>query len=723
LGRRIPIANAPESRAGTTASSALALFAIGLVSLLAQVVLLRELLVAAFGSELVYLAAFAVLLSGTAAGAALSRRMGGSPARVARLLLLASIALPLLATFARLQRGILGGTTGTLLSPLTQLSGLAITLLPFGLLAGMLFVGAARVHIDRGGTPGGAYAWESAGGIAGGAAATVLLAAGISNAGAAFLTLFLGAGAVALLPGSRILRGAGAAVALTVVVAVPFLGTWDRALTARQHPDLVATADTPYGRLTVQAGHGQVVIFENDGLVSESEGTSAEEFVHPAALQVASPRKVLLVGGALEGLAAEVLKHHPEKVDALEVDGRALEVALPHLPPSWREAMESPHVGLRVQDPRLALGSGGPWDLVLVGMPEPDSGLTNRYYSREFFEACSARMAPGAVLALRLRAAENLWTPLLVRRTASVSAALGEAFSHQLILPGSTVVLLASQSPLETDPQKLAARLAERSISARLVRPAYLRYLLTNDRLAEIRRTLAGAPYPPNADARPVCYPLALSLWASRLAPSLGHWAPQAVSPRRSLLAGSLIGVALALAGLLLPRRGRARAMLLVTGAGAGGMMLEGALLLAYQVRQGVLFQDLGLLVTAFMAGLALGSWAASRAGVRGAATASLLLLGGCSLVAALLWYGSWWPGRLLTVLLMTGAGIATGALFASAARWPDSGPLGSLYAADLSGGVLGALAAGLVLIPFAGLPDTALLVGLLAVALLPLSR
>jgi len=49
------------------------LFLVGFLSLLAQVVLLRELNVAFYGIELAYLVALAAWLAGTAAGAALPR--------------------------------------------------------------------------------------------------------------------------------------------------------------------------------------------------------------------------------------------------------------------------------------------------------------------------------------------------------------------------------------------------------------------------------------------------------------------------------------------------------------------------------------------------------------------------------------------------------------------------------------------------------------------------
>jgi spermidine synthase len=40
-------------------------------------------------------------------------------------------------------------------------------------------------------------------------------------------------------------------------------------------------------------------------------------------------------------------------------------------------------------------------------MPEPASGQSNRFYTKEFFEQCAGKLNSGGVTALRLRSAEN----------------------------------------------------------------------------------------------------------------------------------------------------------------------------------------------------------------------------------------------------------------------------------------------------------------------------
>ncbi len=726
------------------------LLAIGAVSLLAQVVLLRELVVAFYGSELIYLLGIGVWLLGTAAGAAAGRR-GWSPPPdwVRRLLVALAVAIPLAVVAARAGRLLLGAVPGAYPPFGRQLLGLGLVLLPVSALLGLLFQWAAKVAAAGGGGAGGAsdrrrgrslpaaYGIESAGALAGGALATLLPAWGVTSWQAALLAGLLAAAAA--LPGSVGRRDRTRAAALAVLLAGTVLlaagDGVDRALTAWSVPDLVAVRDTPYGRLAVSQRAGQVVIYENGALAAESQGTRAEEFAHLAAVQHPRPRRMLLLGGTLEGLPAELLRHGPRLLTVVELDPAHLEAALDHLPPDSRRALAAGAVELVTADPRRFLARDGrSWDLLLVAMPPPDSGRTNRYYTREFFRLAARRLAPGGVLALRLRAGPNYWTPLVARRTATVVAALREAFADAVVLPGTDLVVAASDAPLPRTAAEPSRRLRERGVTARLVSPAYLDYLYANDRFREIPGRLAGLDVAPNSDRAPVCYRQALLIWLSRFFPGAarlelpvlpGATAGPAAWPR--LLAALLARPAgwgtvalLLLAALAARRRPAPRATFLAGLAGLWGMVLEGALLLHYQTVSGVLYQDLGVLLTAFMAGLSAGALAADRllrhGGEVRSRRAGALLGAGLALgtvgVAALVGGGRSAAGLAAVAAAQLACGFLVAAVFGQAAlrtRLRQGRLVSPLYAADLLGGAGGSLLASLLLVPLAGLGGTAL--------------
>jgi spermidine synthase len=706
------------------------LLAVGLVSILGQVVLLRELNVAFFGSELIYILALGVWLFWTAVGAAAGRRGRLPTARGVRGLLVAlACLLPLAVVFVRGLRLLFGGVPGAYLPFSRQLLAMALALLPASVLLGLLFQWAAKRFVGTGRTLAGAYAIESAGGLVGGILATLLLKWGVQNLEAALLCA--GLAAAAAVPPWRGERRLLPAVAAILAAGLPLLavvgGTeLDRELTSWNHPLLVETRDSPYGRVTVTSAKGQVSVFENDALAFESEGTAAEEFAHLAALQHPAPRSVLVLGGGVEGLVAELAQHGPERVDYVELDRVLLDLLSAHLPDRIRDSLESPTVHVSIADPRRFLDGAGRYDLILVGMPEPASGRANRFYTREFFARCAEHLEPDGVLALRLRGAENLWTPQLTLRTASIHRALQAAFRDVLVLPGVTNIVLASPARLSRDPQLLGDRLGDREVTARLVIPAYVDYLYTNDRFFEIERRLGEVDAPVNTDARPVCYPYTLLIWLSRYFPGLARVQLPVLDAGRVVQTAAFWLALGGIAGIMLLSRLRpsVRCALLAAAAGFSGMVLETALILHYQTRHGVLFQDLGLLLTLFMAGLALGAaatdrWAARRRPGRIFGAALVLALAALNLFAAGLIRSGAPRGLAGTALLLLACGFLVAAVFAYAGlhrRVDQRAVVSPLYAADLIGGCLGSLAACLVLVPLAGMPGTALLTALLGV-------
>lgn len=709
------------------------LLTIGVASMLGQVVLLRELNVAFYGSELIYILALGFWMLWTAVGASLGRRSHVASGGQVRLLLVAFAAvLPAVAVLIRELRRLSGGVPGAYLPFPHQLLGMAGSLLPVGLLLGLQFQWAAKRYVRVGGprrTLAIAYAIESAGGLVGGAAATLLLMAGVSNLAAALLCALLSL-AAALFPWRRErprwLPAAAAVAAAGILPGLWFSGAIDRHLTARNHPGLVATADSPYGRVTLTETAGQIVIFDNDVLAFESEGTAAEEFVHLAALQHPAPRTALVLGGVVEGMIGELRLHGVERIDAVELNPVVLDLAMNRLPGPVRSSLSAAGVRIHVADPRRFVATDvDTYDLILIGMPEPSSGQTNRFYTREFFRLCAARMGRNGVLALRLRGAENLWSPLLLRRTASIVGALGSAFADVEVLPGTIHILLASNRELSDAPGILGNRLVERGIEGRVVIPQYIDYLYTNDRFGEMRELMSRRTAPVNSDLRPICYQYTMLLWLSRFFPSLTLRQAPELEPAR--LARSPWGW-LTLAGLgglvLIARRSMVgRRALLVGCAGLVGMVLETALLLNYQTVRGVLYQDLGVLLTLFMAGLALGSIAVDRlerpeapgyeAWGRWIGPAIVASLGLLSLLTGWLLSTGGVRGLASTGPLLLACGALVAAAFAHGCLHGRPDPrrvLSPLYSADLIGGCLGSVAASLLLVPVLGLAGSAVL-------------
>ena len=140
------------------------LIAVGFFSILGQVVILRELNVAFFGIELIYILSFAFWMIGTAIGAAVGRQSYiPEEKKIHKLFLVSAILLIVDIIFIRDIRNLFGGVRGGYLPFTIQVSALSIALLPIGLLAGLLFQFSAKRFVDKNETLAKAYAIESAG--------------------------------------------------------------------------------------------------------------------------------------------------------------------------------------------------------------------------------------------------------------------------------------------------------------------------------------------------------------------------------------------------------------------------------------------------------------------------------------------------------------------------------------------------------------------------------
>ncbi|MGZ6237573.1 MAG: spermine/spermidine synthase domain-containing protein, partial [Syntrophales bacterium] len=312
------------------------LFSIGLISILGQVVLLRELNVSFYGVELIYLLALGVWLFWTAIGAVLGRHTDfPSGKALALLFIIFGILLPLDIVFIRASRLLFGGIPGAYLTFPQQVTIAVISLMPAGILSGILFQFTAKLYVARGKTVAIAYAIESLGGLVGGLSATLFLKWGIQNFA---IALACGLASVItplvfLKPKRKSpLQWTTAALACILLLLLWNASPLDHLMVTWNHPNLLTSKDSPYGRITVAQSYGQISVFENDALAFDTEGTEAEYFSHLAALQHANPEQVLILGGGIEGIVGEVQKYKPKRIDYVELNPVVLDLVTRHLP-------------------------------------------------------------------------------------------------------------------------------------------------------------------------------------------------------------------------------------------------------------------------------------------------------------------------------------------------------------------------------------------------------
>jgi spermidine synthase len=695
------------------------LIAVGFFSILGQVVILRELNVAFYGIELIYILSFAFWLIGTAIGATIGHRAYiPDEVKIHKVILGSAFLLIVDIVFIRGIRHLFGGVQGGYLPFLIQIIGLIIALLPIGLIAGLLFQWTAKRFVGFNKTLAKAYAIESAGGVLGGLSSTLFLNLGVNNfstaiiCGLCFVIIVI---YYSIKSVNRFMNYVAITMALGFLILVGLSHSIDLLMTSWNHPYLIESIDTPYNRVTITSPENQICVFEDDALSYETQSIEDEEFIQLSSLQTTNLNSVLILGGGFTGIIPELLKLPVKKIDYVEINKNLIEVLQKKIPSELSNFLRDEKVNIIYNDPRKFLQQKHSYNFILIGMPEPMSARTNRFYTQEFFKQCVNSLTEKGILSFKIQSSENIWIRQLIERNAGIYNALKSVFSNVVVLPGPTNIFIASKSELVTDVKFLIDRFNERKPQTKLVSARYINYIFTNDRFFEIKKLLKSSSQVINSDVRPVCYGYTISIWLSKFFPGLAF--SEMLSPDIFKLPNSLpIYLILLSIMILLSRKFVGfRRFILVFLAGFIGMIMEIILILLYQSKNGVLFRDIGLLLMAFMAGLTLGSYGVNKIFImlknrmRYQFWLGCLLLIGFSLLNFIIYYfvkAELMDSLLIIFIAILFDGIFVSGIFAFTSLYKIENQqivIKQLYTADLIGGSLGSLIASLLLIPVYG--------------------
>jgi spermidine synthase len=696
-----------------------------------------------------------------------------------------ALALPATIYAIRASRGLMGALPGEVLGPGAILLTALLCLGPVCVLSGGLFAAGTRLYAQEAGIPAGVassqvYLAEAVGAVLGGLGVSLLLPRLRGFAIALFVAALNLAAAVLLgattephpdktletgFPRSATWHWSVAFLLLAGSAAiVPQLGarlehaSW-RLLWGSM--PVLESRDSRYGKLTVVQNEGSRTLLENGiPLFTVPDPAAAQEAVHYALLQHPAPARLLVIGGGMGGSVREALKHPSlQHVDYVEFDPEVFRLARRYFRNEWGSLSDSRISLIEGDGRRFLQNARQQWDVIVVSLPEPQTAQLNRYYTLEFFRQAQSRLTAGGLLAFALRSSENYISPERAAFLRCIQATLSQVFPQTGFIPGETIHFFAGAAGAIPSSETMLARLRQRSVQADYVGEYFLPFRMAPDRMAEMREVLQpgssrgtelphdvpAKTVPINRDFAPVAYYFDIVLWSTQFSRWYRVVLESLAGIRFGVLLAGTAGVSALLAALVaflscsrgragnagFPGGGQAITAYGVASMGCNLMGLEVLLLLGFQALYGYLYYQLALLLALTMAGMAVGSWWALRAGLgrralpglQLAAVASAPACYGALLVLQRFWTGSYrlsdFAGQAAFGVLALLSGLLAGMQFPAANRAlsPSQSPgSGSrLYALDLAGACAGALVISGYLVPVFGFAKAALVLAVVA--------
>ncbi|MCS7261615.1 MAG: fused MFS/spermidine synthase, partial [Anaerolineae bacterium] len=733
----------------------------GLSGLVAEVLLLREFLIVFSGNELsigIVLANWLILEAlGSFLLGRIAEKVQNQLETFTVITLLFFVFLLVTIFLVRILKRMMGLSIGESIGLIPMLYTSFLLLLPASTLHGALFTSSCQIYSlfsdQNAASVGRVYVYETVGTLVGGILCTYLLIP--------YLHTFQAAVWLALLNFSVCLallvfhRKAGLfrktmLVSLSALTILCGYGVSSGQVDALhrysiqaqwQGHHVVHYQNSPYGNICVIENEGQYIFFE-DGVPSlitpVPDIPSVEEFVHLPLLAHPEPRRILILSGGAGGVIYEALKHPTvETIEYAELDPLLIELVRRFSTPLTEAELGDKRVTIQYVDGRMYLGATqSAYDLILIGITEPSTLQTNRFFTSEFFALAKTKLDREGILVLGLPGSLTYSSEELKNLNRCIFNTLQSVFPAIRALPGDgTNLFLASDSPevLAIDTTQVLERLEQRKIQTEVIIPWYIEQKLHPGWQAWFERFVAGSTQRINSDLAPIGVFYSIAHWNALFAPSLRWLFGQ--FEQISLEAVALLLVVFLVPYLLFrprnPRYFRASLLWAVITTGFAGMIFDLIIIFAFQSVYGYVFSWIGFLVAAFMAGAAGGATLTTvvleRIGFGYFVKIELAVMGfalGCPLVLLVATPYSGSPDAFLlklifpTLACIGGFVIASQFPLANKLYWRESSGLmqtaGLLYAADLLGGWLGGIVGAAVLLPVLGLVGTSLAVAML---------
>lgn len=603
---------------------------IGITAITAQIILIREFFTSFYGNELSVGFILAIWFLGGALGSGILGRFFADRIQrkiifFAAIQLLLSALLPASIVFARTSRLIFGIGVGEIVGLPVFIASSAAALLPIAISLGFLFVLGCKILPAKEPSVGigSVYTIEAFGALLGGTITSLVL---IRYFGALQIALVLSG--LNLLSVFFLLRKNGAAarlahasISLVFVLllfamfgGIEFLDRESLSLKWRGF-NVLESRDSFYGRVTVTKREGQINFFGNGlFLFSSHDPLAAEEAVHFPLVSAPGAKRVLLIGGGASEITAEILKYPVEKVDYVELNPLIITFSKEFLRNQPFYRLSDPRVNVINGDGRYFIkNTENRYDVVIVSLPNPYTAQINRFYTEEFFREVKRVLNEGAVVSFGVTSSENYLSKAQALFLKTLYETAKAQFLEVRIIPGDTAYFLLSNKPgtVSLNCQIIASRLKSMGINTFYVREYYLFSKLSDERLGFLNSAIrAAGRVQRNMDFYPVSYFYDMVLWSTYFSFKFSDFFM--FFNGRHLLAFTALFFLVLYIAFFVRRRSKnfkkAVTLLALSTTGLSEISFEILIVLAFQIIYGYLYYKVGIIVTSFMFGLALGS-------------------------------------------------------------------------------------------------------------------
>lgn len=737
----------------------ISIITLGTSSIVAQLLIVRELIISFYGNEFFIGWIFLSWLFWAGIGSLFLNKIISNK-NLSKILIcchfLVALFISLQILLTRLSRTLLSGPTGQIPNLIPALLYSFFILAPLCLVLGLQFAVASRFWKSIAKNKklswiiGNSYLLETLGFIIGGISFSYILISIneiLIASILAWINLFIASFILLLIKESKSILKSSFIILIILLIGISiFSKNINNQTNELRFPNqkLIDSKNSIYGNIAITKLEEQYNFYESGLFLGTSKEEIFNEYLaHFSLLYHENPKKILLIGGGFSGVLKEILKHQPEEVFYLELDPLLVETIDKYI------NLELEKVKLINQDGRYFLkNSPEKFDVIIINLPNPSTALTNRFYTEEFIKETKKHLNQKGLLTTYLSLGPDYISPEIENLDASLYKILKNNFSSIIILPEYNHIFISSRDDVNYNPEILINRLNKRKIEINFINSAYIDYRLTNDRVQKLSSALnKNQTAKTNRDQLPISYYYNFVYWVSTFYPDLAKFL-------LSLTRINFIWIVIFILGLwvsflygfpacsrlrrqaMVNRRARNVLIIAMATAGFTLMSVELIIIFGFQVFYGYLYYKIALIITILMTGMALGAWLGIRR-INKVKIKILIQVHGLIIVFSLILLLGFYllfktspkPSVIIEIIFLFMAGLIGGIVGfefpiinrlylqekqKASLRQSYGRQAGTIYGADLIGSCLGAFLISIFLIPVFGIYQTLIFLGIL---------
>ncbi|MCD6101502.1 MAG: hypothetical protein J7J77_00400 [Candidatus Cloacimonetes bacterium] len=488
---------------------------VGIISAIGQTILLRELMVEVNGNEIVFAIFLSLWLLLVSMGTLLNKFIKikkNLKEYIYSLLTLLIFISPIQFLLIRILADKFAVISGLLIDIPSLIILALIILAPGCLLIGFLFPLNCKLISKVNKPVHTVYILECIGMIIGGILFFALISF-LNNFSILLLSGFLSFLSLFLFYRKRLFLFSGILILIAIIFSNNIFQT---NYATRYLPDkLISTQDSKFGRFDVTESAQQRNYYWNGVLFANSENKNyAEEMVNFVLLQHPAPRKILLVGGLLNGYLQEILKDkYVKEVDYLELEKNIIKQSL-----FYKRGDEKVRF-IQMDAVRFLKSTQKRYDIIYIDFPDPSSIFLNRFYTLEFFQSLKSHfISDGSIAAITVSNGENFLLPELAKLNGTIFQTFSKVFENVKVIPAEKNIFIGSRvTYISNNVDKITERMKQRNKSGFWFNQALIFDTCNKFRLNNFQNAIAGEKVTINENLNLQAYLFTIQFWAKHL--------------------------------------------------------------------------------------------------------------------------------------------------------------------------------------------------------------